>query len=178
MADIQRQWPFEQIRPTDNEAITDIIGAVEAELDAFDVDIQQLLDERSLDTASGPQLELLAAEVGVARETNETDERLRLRAKLRKAQSNSRSTVGDLAQILAIVFDTTEDITVSVVNDAPVITLTVPSALLDDVPIDRVRLESILADGIPTSDGLQIITDDVFRFGESGQQGIGEGELI
>ncbi len=179
MADIVANWPFDEIVPTEEEAVYDIILAVESAINEVDNEIDTLYEQRFLDSATGRQLELLAAEVGVVRETNEGDDSLRLRAQLRKALSNSNGTVDDLARLLKIAFgDDTNKISVSVDAAEPIVELTIPSALIDDLPITRVRLQSILEDSLPGSDSLQILTDDTFAFGQSGSQGLGKGGLL
>lgn len=177
--DILDNWPFDEIVPSYDEAVWDFIAAYATQLKSTTVKADKLYEQRFLDSATGRQLELLAAEVGVVRETNESDESLRLRAQLRKALSNSNGTVDDLARLLQIAFgDDTSKISVGMDADEPIVELTIPSALIDDLPITRSRLQAILQDSLPGSDGLTILTDDTFAFGQSGSQGLGKGGLL
>ncbi len=177
--DITANWPFRKIVPTDDEAISDFISVFEDELDRLDNTINTLQTERFVDTATGTQLDLLAAEVGITRETNENDDTLRLRVLLRKAAANSDGSLPDIARLLQIVFgDDKDKVTLSAVTDEPVLKVTVPSALLDSTPISTTRLETILEDALPASDGLVILTDETFRLGKSGDQGLGSGKLL
>ena len=176
---IEANWPFEQVRPSENEAVYDLLRAFEVQLDRVDVQADELEEQRFIDTATTRELEKLAAEVGIVRETGESDSRLRFRTRIAKAVTRSQGTLEDFEQLLEVIFgDDADTITVSSPNDEPVVQLNIPSAVVDDTSLTRVELERRLADVIPTSDDLLIITDDTFTLGQSGNKGLGNGQLI
>jgi uncharacterized phage protein gp47/JayE len=179
MADIQSNWPFERIFIDENEAVYDILVAMEQELDRVDVQADELMEQRFLDTATGLELQKLAGEVGVKRRTNESDESLRYRATLAKAISSSEGTTEEFVEILRLAFsENIENISLTTTVDAPQITVEVPGVAIDNSPLTRSELEDELDDAIPAGDTVNLIASDTFVLGESGTQGIGEGELI
>lgn len=179
MADIESNWPFDSIVPTDDGAVQDVLIAFETQLDRIDVQADELDEQRFLQTATTYELEKLADEVGVARETGESDERLQFRATLAKAVSRSGGTIQDIGQLLVVLFgeDNVTRIGISAPNDAPVIELDIPSDILDECPLSRSELEDEIGQVVPVGDRVDIVPTDTFTLGESGSKGIGEGGL-
>jgi len=176
--DIEENWPYDTVTPHDSEAVYDILTAYEGQLDRIDVQADELHDQRFLQTATTRELEKLAAEVGVQRETGEGDDRLRFRALIGKAVTRSSGTIEDIGIVLHVLFsgDAT-NIEISVVEDQPVLRLTIPTNLIDDTPLTTTELETELSAILPVGDSLSILTDDTWLLGESGSQGLGEGKL-
>lgn len=178
MTDIESNWPYTQIVPEDDEALHDVLVAIENELDRIDVQADELMEQRFIDTATTQELRKLAAEVGVSRETNESTARFRFRATVAKAITRSDGTIPDVAQVLRLIFgEDVNKITLEPVTGDPVIRIRVQSVLIDDLPVTQSELETILLDAIPMGDSFEVITDDAFILGESGAQGLGSGEL-
>lgn len=175
---VHDNWPFETIVPYEDEALYDLIVAYETQLDRVDVQADELMEQRFIDTATTRELEKLAAEVGVNRETNESEERFRFRTKIAKAVTRSTGTIDSFATVLYTIFDDdVSEISIDTPPDEPVVQLIMPSDLVDQIPLTLNELEDELIEIIPTADGLEIITDDMWLLGESGSQGVGEGEL-
>lgn len=176
---ILRNWPFDQIYPSSSGHIRSHILSTGLTLDLLDDRIQNVQDAQSITTATDEELEKLAGEVGVLRQTNESDERLRFRARIRKAITRSDGTLRGFTSLLTIIFgeESVSDMHIETPSDEPVVQLFIPSTVVDDVPLTVVELEDALDDAIPMSDRLQIITDDTFIFGESGSQGLSQGGL-
>lgn len=178
MTSIEANWPFDHVHPDESEAIYDLLVAAGTELDHLDVQIDSLQQQRFLDTATGGELEKLAAEVGVHKETGESKARFRTRARVGKARSRSTGTLPDFAQLLHVLFgDDATECSLSAVTGDPAVRLTVPSVLVDDSPFSASEIESLLEPALPMGDGLVVVTDDTFLLGESGSQGLGEGGL-
>ena len=178
MTDIESNWPYETIVPKDGDAVYDLLVAIETELDRIDVQADELQEQRFINTATTEELRKLAAEVGVTKETNESEERFRFRAKLAKAVARCDGTFPKFAQVLRLIFgEDAQQITVSAPAGEPVVKLTIPSELINDIPLTLAELEAELLNALPASDGLEVISDDTWLLGESGSQGLGEGGL-
>jgi hypothetical protein len=176
--DLTEQWPYETIGIDDDEAIADVLRALQTELDELDGEIQNLRDQRFVDTATGPELEKLGAEVGVVPETGESEDRYRYRVRLGKAIADSDGTLPTFAQILHVALgEDATSVSLAPVTDEPAVQLSIPSDVINDLPVTQSELEGILVDALPDSDGLNIITDDTWLLGESGSQGLGKGGL-
>lgn len=180
MADVPSNWPFENIGLEEDEAVYDLLKAGEGQLDRIDVQLDELQEQRLLDTATSRELEKLAGEVGVLRQTGESDERLRFRALIGKAVTRSDGTVPDIAQLLVVLFgeEATQRVSISAAADTPTVQIEIPSDVLDDCPLTRSELENELGPIVPASDDLTVLSSDTWRLGESGAQGLGEGGLV
>jgi len=178
MPSIEDNWPYDTIVPTDDGAISDILQAIETELDRIDVEIDELYEQRFLATATTNELQKLAGEVGVQRQTNESDERLRFRAQIAKAVIQSSENIYAMGQLFKILFGADASrITVTSVTSEPVVDIVIPSDLIDDIPLTKTELEAELNELVPSGDGIQIQTEDTFTFtGETTGAGFNDGE--
>lgn len=142
--------------------------------------IHTLYEQRYLDTATGAELAKLSAAVGVTRGPNETDDRFRFRIQLAQAVAVSNGTAEDIKTVLKQVFDkeTLSTITFERQRSQPVVDVEIPTAALTEIPVSTGVFEQQLARAFPCGYGVRVITTDSFLLGESGSQGIGEGELV
>lgn len=176
--EIADQWPYETIGLDDDEAVADVLRALQTQLNELDRQINTLRDQRFVDTATGDELEKLGAEVGVVPETGESETRYQYRVRLGKAIADSDGTLPTFAQILHVALgqDATS-VSLAPVTDEPAVQVSIPSDVIADLPVTQSELESILVDALPDSDGLNVISDDTWLLGQSGSQGLGEGGL-
>lgn len=174
---IQDNWPFNTVVPTDDGATTDILQAIETELDRIDVETDELYEQRFLETATKRELQKLAGEVGVQRQTDESDERLRFRAQIAKAVTQSNGNIYEIAELFDILFgDDATRLTLSSTTQYPIVTVTVPSDMIESIPLTIGELEDSLTELVPAGDGIRIQTEDTFAFaGESSGAGFNEG---
>ena len=174
---IQDNWPYDRVVPTEDGAVYDLLTVLETEYDRIDVELDELQEQRFIETATGTELDKLASEVGVVRETGESDERLRFRTKVAKAITRSSGNIYELVGLLELLFgDLVETITLTPVSDAPVINMNAPDVILNEAPVDLNTLEDLLTQALPSGDSLTIITDDTFAFGgDTSGAGFNEG---
>jgi hypothetical protein len=175
-----KRWEYDFQEISEGEPFYEYLGAYVTELHQIDVFIDELYEQRFIDTATNRELEKLAASVGITRQANEDDEELRFRAKLRKAVAASDGTPEDIETIMQLAFgeETLEDIEVLHSAGAPVTQFRVPSPSLDDIPLSRADFESEVERAFPAGYGVEIVESDTWLLGESGNQGLGEGALI
>lgn len=175
-----KRWPYGFQHIGSDDDLYDYLGAYATELQQIDVFIDELYEERFLESATGRELEKLAGEVGVTREEGETDDSLRYRALLRKAVAASSGTPSDIEGILRVAFDeeTLDEIGVSHSPGNPVTQFIIPGTKIDAIPISRSRLESELEAAFPAGYGVVVARGDSWLLGESGSQGLGQGGLI
>jgi len=172
---IIEQWPTAALYPHETEAIYDVLVALASSLDTYDDDVQAVLNQHFLDTATGRELDKLAAEVGVQRQTGESDERLRFRAIIQKVSTRSRGTFEDIAQTMVALFGAEDANTIELVatSTGPILEVRMPRSLLNDTPLTRAEFEDALSDVVPAGDSVEVLTDDLLILGESGDQGLG-----
>jgi len=176
---MQAEWPFDSTRPSDTDALYDLFRAIHQEYGYYELILDVLKRQRRLQTATGTELEKLATEVGVKRESGERDERLRFRTLISKATTRSLGTIEDFATLLNVLFgDDVSKMKLASSIDEPVVEVHIPSVIIDAQPVTASELESLLTTVLPASDDVVIVTDETWLLGESGSQGIGEGELL
>jgi hypothetical protein len=146
----------------------------------IDVFIDELYEQRFIDTATNRELEKLAAEAGTTRLDNEDDPELRYRAQLRRVASASDGTAADIEGIIDVAFPDDDISNIDVQHDPghPVIQFNVPQPYLDNIPLTQTELEQELERAFPAGHGVLVISSDTFLFGEGGTRGLGNGELI
>lgn len=173
-------WPYGFQYIDNGDPLWNYLSAYVTEFQEIETQANELYDQRFLDTATGKELEKLAAEVGVIRETGESDDALRFRAQLRKAIAASNGTAEDIKDILILAFgeDTLADIDVTDVSGEPVTSFNLPQESLDDIPLSLSEFESELERAFPAGYGVRVTTSDTWLLGQSGSQGIGQGALI
>lgn len=172
-------WPFDPTRPSSDDALYDFLRALDWELGYYEAVLSELKDQRQLTTATDEELDKLSQEVGIIRQENEGDDRLRFRTSIRKAATRSTGTFEDVAQLLESIFgDDAEDITVTNSVNDPVVELRMPSSLLADIPITDSELATALEPAIPENDTFEVVTGDTWLLGQSGSQGLGKGGLL
>ena len=182
--DLVESWPYTFQQIETDSPLYEYLSIYATELARLDAFIDELYEQRFIETATGVELTQLGAPLGVKRRADETDEQFRYRLKLRKAVASSNGTAEDIRGIITQAFDddATSEITVGVVEDAPVLLFIIPPDLLADVPITSSQLSATLNSAMPCGSGVQIVSgDDIFTFYEddtdaaSYEAGFGEG---
>lgn len=176
---IVENWPYDFQYIERNSDYWDYLAAYASELHRIDILVDELYEERFVETATSEELEKKAVEVGITRRESETDKELRFRAQLRKAVAASDGTPADIEGILTIAFgeETLSEITVTHAVGRPVTQFNIPQDSLNDIPLIREELQSELERAFPAGYGVELTTTDTWTLGESGEQGLGEGGL-
>lgn len=179
-SDLVERWPYDFQHIGTGDKLYEYLGVYANELRRIDVFIDELYEQRFLKTATGRELEKLAAEIKVTRQPGETDDSLRFRARLRKAIAASDGTASHIAHIFGLAFgeDNLDSIDVSYGGTGPVTQFDIPTTLLNDIPLNRSEFESELERGFPAGHAVSIVTSDTWLLDQSGSQGVGKGELI
>jgi len=178
LAVLIENWPLETVYPEDGEPIHNVLEAIGLYIEQTNGEIEELQEQRFLQTASDDALEKLAREVGVYRGRNELDRKLRFRTLIRKAGTQSDGTFDDVETILGIVFgDQASQISISKQTDSPELTFTLPQSLLDETPLTESELENALQEILPASTPITVVTGDILILGESEANGVG-GKLV
>jgi hypothetical protein len=174
-------WPYRFQRIPEGEPHWDYLSAYSAEMATLDASINDLYDSRFLESASGRELEKLAAGAGrITRRDGENDDSLRLRAQLRKVAAASDGTAQDIRAILVVAFgaDNLEQVKVSHSAGSPVLQFQIPSQYIADLPLSRSEFEDELRRASPCGTDVTVVEDDTWLLGQSGSQGLGQGGLL
>lgn len=178
--DIVRNWPYGFAEIGSDSDLYDFLNSFANEYRQIDVFIDELYEQRFLDTATTRELEKLGAEVGITRRAGEDDEELRFRTRVGKAVAASNGTAEDIETILEIAFgaDNLENIDVEHVSGDPITRFSVPQPYIDDIPLTRAEFEDELRRAFPCGHEVEVVSSDTFVFGGTGSQGLSQGELI
>ena len=196
---LEANWPFDTVFPhsedssvtfttpttfdsettyTDQDgAIVEFITVYERHHDDLVETVNELYDDRFVESATGRELEKLASEVGLDRQTGESDDRLRFRTQIAKAITRSSGNIYELATLFRILFgEDATNITLTPAENQPVVIMNVPDLIVDQIPVSVSVLEDLLSQALPSSDNLEIITGDTFAFdGQTTGGGFNEG---
>lgn len=177
--DLIERWPYDFQRIPNGSDQYHYLSAYATELRRIDTFIDELYEQRFIETATGIELEKLAAPLGVTRRAGESDESLRYRARLGKLISASDGTASHFESIVSAAFPGAEltNIEISNVDGAPVIELLVPENVVDSVPISLSETEDLMTLAVPSGHAVRVITDNTWLIGEGGSSGLGEGGL-
>lgn len=106
--EIIENWDH-QIPVTEEDDLYKLLKVVESENRRIDVDLQDLYDNRFVESATGKELEKLGDMVGVVRKTNEVDSKLRKRVKAAYAAKGSDTTYSYFTQFVLDLLETNSD---------------------------------------------------------------------
>jgi len=179
--DITNRWPYSFQRIPSGDPHWNYLSAYATELSKVDSSINDLYDSRFLESASGRELEKLAAAAGgVTRRAGESDDKLRLRARLRKVGAASDGTSEHIRSMLRAAFPDKSlgSINVTHVTGDPIIQFQVPSQYISDIPLSRSEFEDELRRASPCGTDVTVVLDDTWLLGQSGAQGLGQGGLL
>jgi hypothetical protein len=170
-------WPFDEVRPFERGAVYDLLWTYDGQLNKLDQEITEVNKQKFIDTATGRSLDYLAEEVGVIRETGESDERLRFRTQIAKAIPQSTTDILSFAELLRVLFgEDATNISLTTQTDDPVVVLTIPESTINEVPLTRQELENEFQQVVPSGDNVIIQQKGQFSFeGSAFGKGFGEG---
>jgi hypothetical protein len=137
-----------------------------------------LYNQRFLVAATGDALARYGDPFGVRRQTAETDESLRTRISGARRGSASTTAYEDIATIAVDVLgtDNIQIDTAEAVGGGSVRIL-VPADAVANSPLTRQQLEGLISDALPPTHTVDLVDDDTFTLGATGEQGLGNGSL-
>lgn len=170
VTDVRKNWPYDFQRIPENSEFAGYLSVFTEQLQTINDTIGSLYDERFIESATGPQLRRFGARVGVTRNDGESDEDFRFRVLLNHAVAASNGTADDIEAILTLAFgdDALATIGVEHAPGEPVIRFVLGGGLLDGIPVSETRFTELLAQAFPCGTGVELVTEDVFTFNESG----------
>lgn len=181
LADARQQFPNAGVEIDEDDPLAALLRTLVSQLHRLDSEIDQIYDERFIDSATGRELELLGANVGVEPRTNESDEslRARVRAGYRIAISDGTfEAVGRAA--LALLDAAPDDVRLRgpPTTDGGVGQAIVPGALIDASPLTRAEIADELSRAVPLGHRMEVVREEGFQFDSDGQasgEGFGQG---
>lgn len=156
--------------PEDSDG-RDIVETFKRQMDRLDMEIDELHEQRFVDTATGKHLERIGARFGVEKKEGESEEKFRKRIEGARNASLSRGTYQDVARVAIDIMDTDPsniDLKRAYeTGDEGTGVVTVPGNVIDDSPLTQSEMANILSDAAVGGHRIQIQQSDAFTFGDS-----------
>ncbi|OYR94044.1 hypothetical protein DJ71_02355 [Halorubrum sp. E3] len=159
-----------------DDPLAALLRTLVSQLHRVDAEIDDLYDQRFIDTATNRELELIGANVGVERRTGESDDSFRSRVRAGYRIATSDGTFKEIARAaLALLDADPADIQLEgpPATDGGVGRVLVPDILVDESPLSQTEIASELTRAAPLGHRIEVLTDDTLRLGVSGDQGLG-----
>lgn len=175
-------WDNDAVVIREEELPWYVLRVLGGQLERLDDDIQNVYEQRFIETATDRHLEKIGEEVGVKRRTNEPDSSYRTRVKAGYARATSNATYDTFARVVLNVLDIPKSlISVRVADSRPVIVIEAPLDAVEDSPLTQDQIIEELSASIPSAHGVEIQSTGTFKLGAEGEptpgEGLGEGTL-
>jgi len=178
--DARQQFPNAGVEIDADDPLAALLRTLVSQYRRVDSEIDGVYGERFINSATGRELELLGANVGVDPRTGESEAAFRARVRAGYLIAISDGTFNAIARAARALFDADAD---EITLDGPPATsggvgrVIVSAVRLDEAPLTQTEAATTLTDAAPLGHRIEVLSDDAFLFGESGQQGLGEGGL-
>lgn len=149
---------------------TAILKTAKRQLDRLDIEIDELYEERFVDTANADHLERIAARYDLDRKTDEPDSELRQRIKAAQLVAQSRGTYQDIAKVaLALLDAEPEQINIArpeETGEQGTGIIRVSSTVLDETPFSNSEIARTLSKAAIGGHRIIVEPKDAFRYGD------------
>jgi len=164
--EIIENWDH-QIPVTEEDDLYKLLKVVESENRRIDVDLQDLYDNRFVESATGKELEKLGDMVGVVKKTNEVDSKLQKRVKAAYAAKGSDTTYSYFTQFVLDLLETNSD-GVSFVTppetQPKVVEVNIDGTILDDSVLTKQELVLLFNAALSVDGRAKITSTGTFAF--------------
>lgn len=164
--EIVKNWDH-PISLSEEKTLYKLLTVITEENRRIDVGIEEIYDDKFLNTATGTELEKLGDWVGVERKTGEGDDKLRTRIKAEFAAQASDTTYETFAKVTLSILETTPktiDINTPPNSNPKVIEIEVDGSVLDDSSLSISELTPLLNKTVSADARVDIITTGTFAF--------------
>lgn len=174
--DARQQFPNAGVEIDADDPLAALLRTLVSQLHRLDTEIDDLHDQRFIDSATGRELELLGANVGVEPRTGEPDATFRARVRAGYRIATSDGTFEAIAKAALALLDAgPADIQLEgpPQTNGGVGRVLVPEVLVEESPLSQEEIADELTQAAPVGHRIEVVTDDTLRLGESGDQGLG-----
>jgi len=177
--DIIENWNH-PIQPHESDNLYKLLKVIVSENKRLDIELDDLYDDRFLDTATGKELEKIAGLVGVIRKTGEIDSKLRKRIRGAFAANASDTTYESFTSAtLSILEASPNQVTFITPPDSSpkIVEIEVDGSVIDENPLTTGELVTLLNGALSIDAKAKITENGTFGFdGDNGSlEGFNEG---
>ena len=162
---IEESIPLDLLDVEADENLDALIEAFAEALSIAEDNIEVLREQADLETASGEALDRMAAARDLRRRTDESDESLRERIRVKRLQTTSDTSHEAFANLCERIFDADVDLfTIEPsAEDEPRIIIRTDASVVENSPFDTDGLNDRLEESLPAGHGSEIQTVGTFR---------------
>lgn len=174
--DARQQFPNAGVEIDSDDPLAALLRTLVSQFHRLDTEIDDLYDQRFIDTATDRELELLSANVGVEPRTGETDASFRARVRAGYRIATSDGTFEAVARAALALLDADPgDIQLIGPPETTggVGRVLAPDILVEQSPLSQSEIAAELTRAAPLGHRLEVVTEDTLLLGESGSQGLG-----
>ena len=176
ITDIEAKFQ-EDLFPIRNKELYDLFRVYTTQLYYLDIQIDEIYDNRFIDTARGRELELLGGNVGVPRKTGEPDDKYRIRVKAGFARASADTTFENFANIVLSVLQTDKSNVEITTPNPKVARIKTTSAVVDASPFTTEEIIEMLDESLEMDAKTEIEVQGSFSFdGPNVEDGTGWNE--
>lgn len=164
--DIIKHWEH-PIEPHESTNLYKLLTVLHSENKRLDANLDDLYDERFLDTATGKELEKIGELVGINRKDQESDEKLRVRIRAGFAAAASDSTYESFASAVLSILDASPkaiDIKTPPETHPKVVEVEVDGAVMSESPLTDSELQVLLNGAVSVDAKVNITKTGTFGF--------------
>lgn len=177
--DIIQHWDH-PIEVYESMTLYDLIQLPLKENRRLDLELEQLYEDKFLDSASGKELEKIAELVGTKRKTREQDDKFRKRIRAEFAAQASDASYESFATAMLSILGTNAqavDIRTPPVSPDKVVEVEVDGSVIEKNPLSRNELASLLDRTVSGGARVDLIVTGTFAFAgdDSALEGWNEG---
>lgn len=164
--DIVENWDH-PVSLFEGDNLYKLLEVVALENNRIDLDIEEVYDDKFLESATGKELEKIGDLVGVDRKTAEGDKKLRKRIQAEFAAQASDTTYEMFASVTLSILET-DPTSIEIITPPDsipkVIEINVDGSVLDDSPLSRTEIADLLDRTVSASARVDIKESGTFAF--------------
>lgn len=164
--ELQKVWDL-PVPESEGTPLYGILATLATENQRIDVVLDELYDDRFLNTATGRELELIGHYVDVRRNTGESDPQLRARIAAEFGAKSSNTTFESFAKICLTVLNANSgDVTLVTPPESgsKTVNVEVDGAVLDESEFTSSEMESMLDRSLSAGASVSILETGTFAF--------------
>jgi hypothetical protein len=135
------------------------LEAFATEYDRIDSDQSDVLEAHHVTTAEGSELERIGQLFNVKRRTNETDEQLRQRIRIRGSIAVTSGTTNEMMELSALALETTVDdlyFPIDLAANPATFSLSIPQEIMDNAALTQSTVERELERALPVGHRIDV----------------------
>lgn len=157
------EWDLTVVYPFEDTNLYGLLSGLAAAYDDIDDAVQDLLEQRHVETATGRSLELLGDLADVSRQSGESDDKYRKRIIASFRAGLSGTTFEDLLSFLEFILEI-DDETIEISQDTGArVSVNLPSNAVTQSPLTSSEITQLSEDVVPAGHTISLVQSGTFE---------------